>query len=140
MASSSMVSKIQQLGKMLSETKSFDRVLSKVRIVSAAKGKLSCELTVGEEHTNLGGTLHGGLTATIIDSVSTWAIVSAEHPPGVSTDLNISYMRPAKIGETVIIDAECLKVGKTLAFASVSLLNKDTGKLIAQGRHTKYIA
>lgn len=49
-------------------------------------------------------------------------------------------MRPAKIGETVIIDAECLKIGKTLAFATVSLLNKDTGKLIAQGRHTKYIA
>ena len=126
MASSSLVSKIQQLGKMLSETKSFDRVLSKVslvfiekmyiiyrsnidliiskliliyiflffihcqvRIVSATKGKLSCELTVGEEHANLTGTLHGGLTATIIDSVSTWAIVSAEHPPGVSTDLNI---------------------------------------------------
>lgn len=49
-------------------------------------------------------------------------------------------MRPALLGETVVINAKCLKVGKTLAFTAVDLLNKDTGKLIAQGRHTKYIA
>ena len=50
-------------------------------------------------------------------------------------------MRPAHEGDTILIDAECLKVGKSLAFATVDIRNKsDGGKLIAQGKHTKHIA
>ena len=49
------------------------------------------------------------------------------------------YMNAAKIGEDVLITAQVLKQGKTLAFASVDLINKSTGKVIAQGRHTKHL-
>jgi len=46
-------------------------------------------------------------------------------------------MRPAKKGDTLSIVAECLKVGKTMAFVSVDIVNKSEGnKMIAQGRHT----
>jgi acyl-coenzyme A thioesterase 13 len=48
-------------------------------------------------------------------------------------------MSPAKIGEEIVITTRILKQGKTLAFASVDLTNKATGKLIAQGRHTKHL-
>lgn len=48
-------------------------------------------------------------------------------------------MSPAKIGEVVVITAQILKQGRTLAFASVDLTNKTTGKLVAQGRHTKHL-
>jgi len=48
-------------------------------------------------------------------------------------------MSPAKIGEDIVITAHVLKQGKTLAFASVDLMNKTTGKLVAQGRHTKHL-
>lgn len=51
------------------------------------------KFTVDKEHTNLNGTLHGGLTATLVDSISTVALVTTEpHLPGVSTDLNVSYV------------------------------------------------
>lgn len=50
------------------------------------------------------------------------------------------YMRPAKKGDTISIVAECLKVGKTMAFVNVDILNKSDGnKIIAQGRHTKFL-
>lgn len=49
------------------------------------------------------------------------------------------YMSAAKIGEEVLITAQVLKQGRSIAFASVDLTNKATGKLIAQGRHTKYL-
>ena len=50
------------------------------------------------------------------------------------------YMRPAKKGDTISIVAECLKVGKTLAFVNVDILNKSDGaKIVAQGRHTKLL-
>ena len=45
------------------------------------------------------------------------------------------YMRPAMQGDTISIAAECLKVGRTMAFVSVDILSKSNGnKLIAQGR------
>ena len=44
-------------------------------------------------------------------------------------------MRPARKGETISVAAECLKIGKTMAFVSVDILSKSDGnKLIAQGR------
>ncbi len=49
------------------------------------------------------------------------------------------YMNAAKIGEDVLITAQVLKQGRTLAFATVDLTNKANGKLIAQGRHTKHL-
>ncbi len=48
------------------------------------------------------------------------------------------YMNAAKI-EDVLITAQVLKQGRTLAFATVDLTNKANGKLIAQGRHTKHL-
>ncbi|KAM5202591.1 acyl-coenzyme A thioesterase 13 isoform 1-T1 [Hipposideros larvatus] len=114
--------------------------IAKVALVSADPGKVICELKVEEEHTNKGGTLHGGLTATLVDNVSTMALLCTERgAPGVSVDMNITYMSPAKIGEDIVITARVLKQGKTLAFASVDLTNKATGKLVAQGRHTKHL-
>ncbi|XP_035536805.1 acyl-coenzyme A thioesterase 13 isoform X2 [Morone saxatilis] len=109
-------------------------------VLSASPGKVVCEMRVEEEHTNRGGTLHGGLTATLVDVVSTMAIMYTERgAPGVSVDMNITYMNAAKIGEDVLITAQVLKQGRTLAFATVDLTNKATGKLIAQGRHTKHL-
>lgn len=62
-----------------------------VTLVSAAPGKVTCELRVEEEHTNKLGTLHGGLTATLVDSISTMALLCTERAlPGVSVDMNIT--------------------------------------------------
>ena len=48
-------------------------------------------------------------------------------------------MKPAGEGDVLLIEAECLKLGKSLAFASVDIRSKEGGHLIAQGRHTKHI-
>lgn len=59
--------------------------------MSGGAGRCVCELTVDEEHTNRGGTMHGGLTATLVDSVSTVALMTTEKQvPGVSVDMNIT--------------------------------------------------
>ena len=48
-------------------------------------------MKVSEEHTNLGGTLHGGMTATMVDTISTFALLTTEpYKPGVSVDLSVS--------------------------------------------------
>lgn len=50
-----------------------------------------------------------------------------------------SYLRPAKEGDTIIIDAQAVKTGKSLAYLECELRNKATGKLIAKGSQTKFI-
>lgn len=124
---------------IFTKKKVFDRVMEKVKIVSADNGKVEAELLVAEEHQNAGGTLHGGLTATLVDCMTTLAILSFEHGrPGVSIDLNVSYISPAKTGDLVTITAECLKMGKTMAFTTAELRLKD-GRLVARGNHTKHL-
>ncbi|XP_067267147.1 acyl-coenzyme A thioesterase 13 [Chanodichthys erythropterus] len=131
---------LKQIMKAIVDSPGFDRVLSKVEILSASPGRVVCEMKVEEEHTNRVGNLHGGLTATLVDMISTTAIMYSERgAPGVSVDMNITYMNAAKIGEDILITAQVLKQGRTLAFATVDLTNKANGKLIAQGRHTKHL-
>uniref|UniRef100_A0A8C3WIT8 Acyl-coenzyme A thioesterase 13 n=1 Tax=Catagonus wagneri TaxID=51154 RepID=A0A8C3WIT8_9CETA len=137
---SCMTKNLMEVLKVLAKSPGFDRVLEKVTVVSAVPGKVICEMKIEEQHTNNKGTLHGGFTATLVDCISTYALLCTERAaPGVSVDMNITYMSPAKVGEDVVITAHVLKQGKTLAFASVDLTNKATGKLIAQGRHTKHL-
>ena len=64
-----------------------------IRPLSACseKGRVQCEMTVEEIHTNRMGTLHGGVTATLVDTVSTWALITGpKQVAGVSVDLSVS--------------------------------------------------
>ncbi|XP_038652875.1 acyl-coenzyme A thioesterase 13 isoform X1 [Scyliorhinus canicula] len=136
----STLSALRQVVQGMTGGTGFDRVLNKMAVVSACPGKIVCEMKVEEEHVNRGGNLHGGLTATLVDVVSTTALLNTERAlPGVSVDMNITYMSAAKLGEDIIITAQVLKEGKTLAFTTVDLTSKVTGKLLAQGRHTKHL-
>ena len=98
-------------------------------------------LKIEEEHTNRGGGLHGGFSALIVDNISTVALVHPEEPYnfGVSVNMDLSYMKGAKIGDEILIDAKLLRKGRTLAFLEVELRNKITNELLVKGNHTKYI-
>ncbi|XP_069701570.1 acyl-coenzyme A thioesterase 13-like isoform X2 [Periplaneta americana] len=121
--------------------KTFDNILDKVKIVSGGDGRLRAELVVAPEHQNRMGTMHGGMTATLVDTLSTVALVTHQAGvPGVTVDLHVSYLKAAREGETIVIDCNTLKAGKTLAFLDVEIKKKQTGELIAKGSHTKYIA
>lgn len=63
-----------------------------MRLLSAGDGKCKAQFTVAEEHLNLGGFLHGGFSSTIIDCVSTYALMTykGDSPPGVSVDLHVT--------------------------------------------------
>ena len=51
------------------------------------------ELKIEEEHLNRGGTLHGGLTATLVDSISTLGLITSKRQAsGVSVDLHVTYV------------------------------------------------
>ncbi|XP_055510933.1 acyl-coenzyme A thioesterase 13 isoform X2 [Leucoraja erinacea] len=97
MAGSSL-NALRQVVRGLTGGTGFDRILNKMAVVSASPGKIICEMRVEEEHVNRVGILHGGLTATLIDVVSTTALLNTERAlPGVSVDMNITDMKNSHI-------------------------------------------
>ncbi|GAA5918176.1 hypothetical protein JCM6882_002318 [Rhodosporidiobolus microsporus] len=85
--------------------------------------------------------LHGGLIASLVDTMGSLALASrGMFMTGVSTDINITYVRGAALDEVVQIRSELVNMGKTLAYTRTELTSGKTGKLLAYGSHTKYIA
>lgn len=113
--------------------------VSGLEAVSVGHGHVVVRLTVTPEIVNMAKTLHGGAAATLVDVVGTLAIVTADRHsrPGVSTDLNVTWLAPAPLDDVVIVDARVLKVGRTLAFVTVDLRRESDETLLVQGRMTK---
>lgn len=118
----------------------FDKALTGMKLLSVDDGVAVAEIEVSDSVANMLGTLHGGAIATLVDDVGTVAIMSADRDgrAGVTTDLNVSYFSAARSGTTVTVEGRALKSGRTLAFVEVNLKSPD-GKLLAQGRMTKFM-
>ncbi|KAH6791505.1 Thioesterase superfamily protein [Perilla frutescens var. hirtella] len=115
-------------------------VMQGMKIDTIERGRIVCSFTVPPRLVNTGNTLHGGATAALVDVIGSAVIFTMGAPTtGVSVEINVSYLNGATVGEEVEIESKALRVGKALAVVSVDLKSKKTGKLIAQGRHTKYL-
>lgn len=56
---------------------------------------------------------------------------------GVSRTLNVTYMRPAKSGEEVLIECEIIQVGKNLATLRGVMRRKSDGQILSVCEHGK---
>lgn len=103
------------------------------------------ELKTEMEHCNYYKIVHGGFTGTMIDFYSTVALRShflAESdtsPDSVSLELSFSYLAGIPCGNTLRLETETVKVGKSIAFLTGRITDLDTGKLAVTGKHTKYL-
>ncbi|DBB17966.1 hypothetical protein WJX82_004459 [Trebouxia sp. C0006] len=110
-----------------------------LRITSSTSGRMMCDFPVDKRVQNRFGTLHGGCIATLVDDVSSGAIVSVAPHAGVSVHMSMNYLSPTPGGQDCEVDAHVTKAGRTLAFADVEIRNKRTGKVTARGTHIKFI-
>ncbi|CAN1342719.1 Acyl-coenzyme A thioesterase 13 [Linum perenne] len=120
----------------------FERfIMQGLQVDLVEPGRVICSMKVPPRLLNAGNFLHGGATATLVDLVGSAVIFTVGAPQtGVSVEINVSYLDAAYVNEEIEIEAKILRVGKAVGVVSVELRKKKTGKLIAQGRHTKYLA
>lgn len=80
--------------------------------------RLLCALTA----VNRVGTLHGGMVATLVDSVGSLAVASTGlASTGVSTDITATFVRPAgKEGDTVQATGEVLGIGTSTVLCTLT--------------------
>ncbi|KAJ7777596.1 HotDog domain-containing protein [Mycena maculata] len=102
------------------------------------EGRVVCELIVTEDMLNVGGNVHGGCSALLIDVCSTLALM-AYQPDSmtVSQSLNIVYHSPATIGEKLRIVNTTMTVGARALSARTEIWNATQHRLVASGVHIK---
>ncbi|PWN25727.1 Thioesterase/thiol ester dehydrase-isomerase [Jaminaea rosea] len=142
--------------KILSASPVYSHLLSSLSLQSASPGQVTYIWPQLPAHClNSHHTLHGAVSATLIDFLGGPVIASTSSNPleakrGVSTDISAQYLREAKEGERVRIVGRAKKVGKRLAWVGVEIWagGKEGGpeggeggeRLCVEGSHTKFIA
>ncbi len=94
------------------------------------------EVTVGEMHGNYFGGAHGGLLATLVDTVSFFPRPLL--PSGktcTTTNLNVTYVRPAAMGDRLTARSDLVHMGRRMASVAVTVKNQHD-KLVAHGTAT----
>lgn len=110
-----------------------------LRVLESSEGRGKLELPITEANANAMNVLHGGVLYTVCDVASYLALVSLlPHDHGAVThDLHVSCMRPGGFGETLLVEAEVVRQGRSVAFMDARARIGD--KLIATARVTKSI-
>lgn len=107
-----------------------------IELVEISREKAVMQLPMQEKLRQPHGLLHGGATASLIDTAMAFAVVAhlAEGEKASTVDLTVHYLRPV-INETSICTAKVLKAGKRLLSVSAEVVN-DEGKLVATALST----
>ncbi len=107
-----------------------------MRLVELMPGVAKIAIEMRDDLRQPSGVLHGGVTATLIDTAMAFA-VRTHLPLDVATatiDLTVHYLRPHLSG-TFICTASVVRAGKRIFTVSADVHN-EAGKLIATGIST----
>ena len=103
-------------------------------LISAEEGQLVFSYIVREEMTNPMQTLHGGITAAIIDDALGATVFSLGNSHAYTTvNLAIDYFSSAKTGDTIIAETSIVKKGNKIMNAQCEVWNEDHSRMIALG-------
>ena len=111
-------------------------------IRSIEKGAVTFTLIPTEEHYNPIGMVHGGVAATLLDTVMGCA-VHTTLPAGVgytTLDISVRFQRAVTIDTgTVVATGTVVHAGRRTATAEARLVAEATGKLLATATSTLLI-
>lgn len=102
-------------------------------------GLITYKMTIQDKHLSSPNIAHGAAIAGFMDcSLGLSALSEAiTHNNLTSTvEFKINYIRPAKLGETLVGTGKVIHKGKSLIISSGEIRTEDTGELVAMGQGT----
>jgi uncharacterized protein (TIGR00369 family) len=89
------------------------------------------EFTFGADHVGFRNTVHGGLTATLLDEIMTWACVVQSGRFAYCAELNVRYLHPVQPGQPIIALAEMMLNRRGRLFEAKAELKTQAGLVLA---------
>ena len=125
---------LQQLRERLDQVP-FARLLG-MELVAAGQGTATLRLSITDDLRQIHGVMHGGATASLIDTATAFAIVPMMGPDEKfsTVDLMVNYLRPLKQGRATA-RARVLRFGKRLITVAADVID-DSGDLSATALST----
>lgn len=107
-----------------------------MRLTDIRPNEAVIEIDMRDDLRQPSGVLHGGVTATLIDTAMAFAVRTylTDTEPTATIDLTVHYLRPHVEGR-VICRARVVRPGKRIFTVSAEVHNEQ-GKLIATGLST----
>lgn len=103
-------------------------------ILKVEEGNLAFSYKIRPEMANPFGTLHGGITAAIIDdAMGATLIVYGEEVFHVTVNLSVDYFAAAYVGDVIIAETQVVKKGRQIVNIHCDVWNADRSKLLAKG-------
>jgi len=120
-------------GKPFSESPSlFGRWLGGT-LTEVERGSMTFSFEIRPDMTNPLGTLHGGVTAGIIDDIiGLTAATFGQENFYVTVNLSIDYLSGAKVGDIIVAHSQTIREGRNISNIECVVKHKD-GKIIAKG-------
>lgn len=107
-----------------------------IRLAEIGDRHALMDVVVDDRHRNYLGGVHGGLIATLVDTVSFFPKPLLPSGQAATTlDLNVSYVRAASVGDRLVARAELLHLGRRTASLAVRVTDQQE-RLVAHGTTT----
>ncbi|OAF70471.1 hypothetical protein A3Q56_01779 [Intoshia linei] len=117
----------------------YEKTIKNIKILKSEKGYVKSQFYVDKSHCNLNKTLYGGCSATLIDCITSLALLSnGKNNGGISMNLNLNYLRAIQMDQNIIIEGIATKVGKNVAYLKGKIYDKDN-RLCLTASHIKYM-
>lgn len=101
---------------------------SRIEMVAIGQGTAQARMTLGLEHLNGLGMVHGGAIFTLADCAFA-AACNSTNPPSVAINASISYVKAAK-GAVLLADAQEIQQAGKLGTCLVRITDED-GDVVA---------
>lgn len=107
-----------------------------MEFVDIKSGEAVIKLRMRDELRQPHGILHGGATASVIDTAMAFAVITclADGEKASTVDLTVHYLRPVSEGE-IVCTAKIVRAGKRVLTISAEVVNGE-GKMIATALST----
>jgi uncharacterized protein (TIGR00369 family) len=83
------------------------------------------------EHVGFHNTLHGGITATVLDEIMVWAVGVNTKRLAYCAEMNVRYLRPAHPGEELTVVGELVENRRDRIFEAKGELRNAAGEVLA---------
>ncbi|KAF2149459.1 hypothetical protein K461DRAFT_246253 [Myriangium duriaei CBS 260.36] len=125
------------------------KFLESLNVRSAVKDtknnvRMVLSFVVQHEYLNRAGTLHGAAQTLFFDIGTTMLLSPIARAPtfwsslGISSSLNVTYLRPAMEGESLLMKCETVRVGKSMAVLRGTIFREKDNAAISTCEHIKY--